>query len=174
MEPLTGTKLKILDAAIGLFSEKGFHEAFVRDIAQRTGIRVSSLYSQMSKRGLIRKGSPEAAHARLIESGASPHSELRTIHGSTFASVIDPFGNLLGVMGDPHSNRTDTRRHHAAEPIRTHITSDVLPTFLNERGFDLVDHLTAAEMETAFLTLRDGSFTGRVPSRFGLATSAVR
>ena len=53
MEPPTGTKLKIVDAAIELFSEKGFHETSVRDIARQTGIRVSSLYSHFPGKDAI-------------------------------------------------------------------------------------------------------------------------
>jgi AcrR family transcriptional regulator len=40
-----GTKQKITQVAIELFSKRGFHETSVRDIAKKTGIRVSSLYS---------------------------------------------------------------------------------------------------------------------------------
>lgn len=43
----------------------------------------------------------EAAHQRLIEAGAQPRSEIRTVLGSTFASVADPFGNVIGIIGSP-------------------------------------------------------------------------
>ena len=44
-----------------------------------------------------------AAFARLLEMGATAHSE-PTSYGEGFvaASVIDPFGNLLGVMYNQH------------------------------------------------------------------------
>ncbi|WP_435769682.1 VOC family protein [Nocardioides sp. SYSU DS0651] len=45
----------------------------------------------------------EAAHARLLELGAAPHQGVRE-HGPGFvtASVVDPFGNVLGVMFNQH------------------------------------------------------------------------
>ena len=45
----------------------------------------------------------EATVARLIELGATPFMPV-TEHGPGFvtASVIDPFGNVLGVMYNPH------------------------------------------------------------------------
>jgi predicted enzyme related to lactoylglutathione lyase len=45
----------------------------------------------------------EATVARLIELGASVHDEIRPRgEGFDTASVIDPFGNVLGVMYNPH------------------------------------------------------------------------
>ncbi|HEY1014861.1 MAG TPA: VOC family protein [Herpetosiphonaceae bacterium] len=45
----------------------------------------------------------EAALARLLALGAAPHLPV-TEHGPGFvtASVVDPFGNLLGVMFNQH------------------------------------------------------------------------
>lgn len=44
-----------------------------------------------------------AAHARLLDLGATPHLD-PTEHGPGFvtASVVDPFGNVLGVMFNQH------------------------------------------------------------------------
>lgn len=44
-----------------------------------------------------------ASHARLLEPGASEH-QAPTTYGEGFvaASVIDPFGNILGVMYNQH------------------------------------------------------------------------
>lgn len=44
-----------------------------------------------------------AAYQRLLSLGAAPHQE-PTEHGPGFvtASVIDPFGNVLGVMFNEH------------------------------------------------------------------------
>ncbi len=45
----------------------------------------------------------EAALARLLELGAKEYEPL-TVRGEGFvtASVVDPFGNVLGVMTNPH------------------------------------------------------------------------
>lgn len=44
----SGTKDKIIDSAIELFSEKGFYETSVRELAEMSGIRVSSLYNHFA------------------------------------------------------------------------------------------------------------------------------
>jgi len=45
----------------------------------------------------------EAAHARLLELGATPHQAPREQGpGFVTASVVDPFGNVLGVMFNEH------------------------------------------------------------------------
>lgn len=44
-----------------------------------------------------------AVHRRLLELGATPHDEPRERgEGFITASVIDPFGNILGVMQNPN------------------------------------------------------------------------
>ncbi|QYN19684.1 VOC family protein [Amycolatopsis sp. DSM 110486] len=44
-----------------------------------------------------------AAHDRLIALGATEHDGLRERgHGFVTASVVDPFGNVLGIMSNPH------------------------------------------------------------------------
>jgi len=45
----------------------------------------------------------QAAYDRLIERGATPHQPPRDF-GENFvgAAVIDPFGNVLGIMYNPH------------------------------------------------------------------------
>ena len=41
----------------------------------------------------------ESAFNRLKELGASHHSEINTVNGTQVASVVDPFGNILGIKG---------------------------------------------------------------------------
>lgn len=46
---------------------------------------------------------PSAALERLVELGATPYQPV-TVRGEGFvtASVVDPFGNVLGFMSNPH------------------------------------------------------------------------
>ena len=45
----------------------------------------------------------EATVARLLELGATEHLPITPRgHGFATASVVDPFGNILGVMTNPH------------------------------------------------------------------------
>ena len=45
----------------------------------------------------------QASYDRLIDLGAAPHQPPRNF-GENFvgAAVVDPFGNILGIMGNPH------------------------------------------------------------------------
>jgi len=45
----------------------------------------------------------EQAYKRLIELGAKPHSLIEDVGGDIkVASVIDPFGNRVGIIQNPH------------------------------------------------------------------------
>jgi len=45
----------------------------------------------------------DAALKRLLEAGASPHEEVTDVGGGIrVAAVADPFGNLFGVIENPH------------------------------------------------------------------------
>lgn len=47
------SKQRIIDSAIDLFSEKGFFETSVREIAKKSSLKVSSLYSHFSSKEAI-------------------------------------------------------------------------------------------------------------------------
>jgi len=52
----------------------------------------------------------EAAIKRLLELGASVHSPLQDVGGDIrAASVTDPFGNVLGVIENPHFSLEATK-----------------------------------------------------------------
>jgi catechol 2,3-dioxygenase-like lactoylglutathione lyase family enzyme len=44
-----------------------------------------------------------SAHARLLELGAAPHADITDVgEGIRVADVLDPFGNLLGIIENPN------------------------------------------------------------------------
>ena len=50
----------------------------------------------------------EVAVERLLALGATLHGEIQDVgEGILVASVVDPFGNLLGVIRNPHFRITD-------------------------------------------------------------------
>ena len=54
-------------------------------------------------------GVPEAdaAFARLLALGAREHSAVREVGGGIkVATVLDPFGNVLGIIENPHFGKT--------------------------------------------------------------------
>jgi methyltransferase (TIGR00027 family) len=69
--------------------------------------------------------------------------------------------------------RERMKSRYSAEPTRFGITQGKLASFLSERGYDIVEHLTANEMQGKYLTLRDGSSIGMVPSLFCLVHASV-
>lgn len=45
----------------------------------------------------------EAAHARLLELGAREHNAIQDVGGGIrVATVLDPFGNVFGLIENPH------------------------------------------------------------------------
>ena len=45
----------------------------------------------------------DAEHARLIALGAKPNDEIKNVgDGIRVASVLDPFGNVVGIIENPH------------------------------------------------------------------------
>lgn len=49
-----------------------------------------------------------AAHARLLELGATPFDEVKDVGGGIkVGAVLDPFGNVLGVIENPHFKLPD-------------------------------------------------------------------
>jgi methyltransferase (TIGR00027 family) len=64
--------------------------------------------------------------------------------------------------------REEMRARYVSEPVQFVIEEGAIETFLSERGYSLVNHLGAEEMERRFLTLADGSLAGRVLACFRL------
>lgn len=57
-------------------------------------------------------GVPDAAtaYARLLSLGATPHEPVKDVGGGIkVATVLDPFGNVFGVIENPHFTREDVR-----------------------------------------------------------------
>jgi hypothetical protein len=48
-----------------------------------------------------------------------------------------------------------------------------IESFLSDRGFKMIDHLTAEDIERKFLTLNDDSLAGHVVGFFCFAHAAV-
>lgn len=84
--PVSTTKQKIFEEAARLFQENGYLAASMRDLAQRVGLQVSSLYSHIgSKEELLQKICFDSARAytegmkRVEESNATPLEKLKQL-----------------------------------------------------------------------------------------------
>ncbi|MBR0266011.1 MAG: TetR/AcrR family transcriptional regulator [Clostridia bacterium] len=67
------TKQKILEEALTLFSERGFTNVFVNDIAERVGIKAPSLYKHYPGKQAIFDAIIEEMHRRFLEEAERLH-----------------------------------------------------------------------------------------------------
>lgn len=52
----------------------------------------------------------DAAYVRLLALGATPHEPVKDVGGGIrVATVLDPFGNVFGVIENPHFKLEDVR-----------------------------------------------------------------
>ena len=65
------------------------------------------------------------------------------------------------------------RTNHPDESARFGIAKGKIDMFLSERGFKLIEHLNADDMEKKYLTLQDGSSVGKVLGNFCLVDASV-
>jgi predicted enzyme related to lactoylglutathione lyase len=57
-----------------------------------------------------------SAHARLLELGAQPHAEITDVgEGIRVADVLDPWGNVFGIIENPHFSGLTPTTENAAE-----------------------------------------------------------
>ena len=112
-----------LDAAIGWYTEvlgiepyfrrPGYAEFRVGEYQHELGIVDTSAAGGAGLRAAAATG-PSGAVAywhvddvaatrqRLLELGATEHEPLRDFGGFVVSSVVDPFGNVVGLMRSPH------------------------------------------------------------------------
>lgn len=105
--PRTGdTRIRILDAAIDLFSIQGFSGVSIRDIARAVGIKESSIYNHFaSKDALLEEIFTlyEHEYAKLIPSEELAEQILNTITPEQFWK--NGFRNFKDLMGSPRMEK---------------------------------------------------------------------
>ncbi len=62
---------------------------------------------------------------------------------------------------------------YSGEPVQFGIKEGEIEPFLLQRGYRLVEHLGAEDLERRFLTTPGGSLAGRVVALFGLVQATV-
>lgn len=108
------TRLRIIEAAIGVFGERGFDAATTREIAQRAGVNPPALqYYFENKDGVYRACAEHMAstsRARFDPVLARVEAALKA--GITEEEAIDLFCDLLDVLVEHLLNSTDYRSRH--------------------------------------------------------------
>lgn len=79
---------------------------------------------------------------------------------------------LAGRFGAEQA-RAQMQATYAAEPIQFDLSPDQVEGWLADRGFRLVEHLTAPDYEARWLTLEDGTVAGPVLDLFGLVRAVA-
>ena len=83
------TKHRILDEALTLFSEKGYANVFVADIAERVGIKAPSLYKHYKGKQAIFDAIIEEMNRRFLEEAGALH-----INGTDAAMDAEIYKNI--------------------------------------------------------------------------------
>ena len=100
-----------------------------------------------------------------IRSGSAPDSRL------CFDYML-PAASLEGRYGAQQS-RAAMQALYTAEPLQFDLDESQVVAFLIDRGFELVEHLTAEQLQARYLRLDDGTDTGHVLGLFGLVQARV-
>ncbi len=72
-----------------------------------------------------------------------------------------------------HELRKTMKAHFPGEAMQFEIEEGKIGSFLSERGFTIIDHLTTEDMQAKYLSLRDGSSGGKVTEMFCFAQASV-
>jgi methyltransferase (TIGR00027 family) len=86
-----------------------------------------------------------------------------------YASLSDEALNEDGAK----ELRKHMQSQHSNEPTKFGIRAGKIEAFLAERGFEVIEHLTAAEMNEKYLSMGGYSDVGKVPSLFCLVYATV-
>jgi len=101
----------------------------------------------------------------FVRSNSPPGSSI----GFDYASLSDEALNEDGAK----ELRKHMKSRYSNEPTKFGIPAGKIEAFLVERGFEVVEHLTAAEMDEKYLAMGDCSGVGKVPSLFCLVYARV-
>jgi methyltransferase (TIGR00027 family) len=89
----------------------------------------------------------------FIRENSPPGSTVCFDYYSTFPGIDEAYG--------AKEHREFMRTHSPGERIQFSIEREHLGSFLSERGFALIEHLTPEEIQKRYLTLKDGSSAGK-------------
>lgn len=103
---LTGTKEKIFDAAIDLFSERGYNGVPVRDIAKAAGIKESSIYGHFINKEDILNHILDYHHDGMLSKRVDIYSLESEINYMQPRDVVKLIFFNYGKQNDPRIDKT--------------------------------------------------------------------
>ncbi len=168
----TGTHRRLLEQALLLFGERGFHGVSVRDIAEAAGIRAPSIYKHLESKEELLFQLLLTAHeehgarlrAALLEAGSDPVDQIRALG----------YAHVLFHAEHASLARVANRELHALTPENAarvqHIRDDSTQIFIDvinrgiELGAFLVDDSWLATAAIGAMGLRVAEWWGRNPN----------
>ena len=101
----------------------------------------------------------------FIKSTSASHSSVCFDYSTYWPEMWNTYGvkELLETM----------RTLHPGEGSKFSIERGKIESFLSERGYKLIDHLTAEEIEKKYLMLKDGSSAGKIVGIFCFAQASI-
>lgn len=97
-------------------------------------------------------------------------------HSPSGSSIAFDYASLSNEALNENGAK-ELRRHmrtrHSREPTKFGMRAGRIGAFLEERGFEVIEHLTAADMHEKYLSIGGHSDIGKVPSLFCLVHAAV-
>ncbi len=121
----------------------------------------------------------------FIWEGVTPYLSLKAIDDTLhFIKTISASGSTLcfdyttrwSEMMNAYGVRKLFETHmanYSGEVARFSLERGKIESFLSDRGYKIIEHLTAEDMERKYLTLRDGTLAGKVVGHFCLAYASV-
>lgn len=65
------------------------------------------------------------------------------------------------------------RTNYSGETVKFTIEKGNIESFLSERGYKIIEHITPEDMERKYLSLKDGTIAGRVMGHFHMVSATV-
>ncbi len=137
------------------------------------------------KETLLEAGFSQEQKALFVWEGVTYYLSAEVV-GSTLSFIRSnsPTGSSVcfdyAVLSPERLNNTNAKKlrermksRYAAEPTRFGIPQGKLESFLSERGYNIIEHLTPDEMQSRYLTLHDGSSVGVLPPHLCLVHASV-
>jgi AcrR family transcriptional regulator len=167
------TRLRIIEAAIGLFGEHGFEGASTRDIAARADVNAPALqYYFENKEGLYRACAEYiAATAWEMFGPVIEHARAVLDDDSDTETLIDAFIRIQEVMADkmlscpqkPDHRLFFAREQLGQEPgIASEVLQERLRTPFNRVGAELVARITGTAVDDPVTLIRMMSLHGQL------------
>jgi methyltransferase (TIGR00027 family) len=137
------------------------------------------------KETLLKAGFSQEQKALFVWEGVTYYLSAEVVDSTlSFIRSNSPTGSSVcfdyGVLSPERLKNTNAKKlsermksRYAAEPTRFGIPQGKLESFLSERGYNIIEHLTPDEMRGRYLTLRDGSSVGALPPHLCLVHASV-